>query len=50
MKKIIFARHAESEANAGGLSKPNEIVALTEKGLVQAQLLADEWLEKPSQI
>jgi broad specificity phosphatase PhoE len=50
MKKIIFARHAESEVNAGGLSKPNETVALTEKGLVQAQSLADEWLEKPSQI
>ncbi|GAA5094427.1 histidine phosphatase family protein [Wohlfahrtiimonas larvae] len=50
MKKIIFARHAESEANAGGISKPNEIVELTETGLSQAQLLADEWLEKPSQI
>lgn len=50
MKKIIFARHAESEANAGGLSRPNEIVELTEKGLAQAQTLADEWLEKPSQI
>ncbi|WP_077927244.1 histidine phosphatase family protein [Wohlfahrtiimonas populi] len=50
MKKIIFARHAESEANAGGISKPNETVELTETGLVQAQLLADEWLEKPSKI
>ena len=50
MKKIIFARHAESEANAGGISKPNEIVELTEAGLAQAQLLADEWPEQPSQI
>lgn len=50
MKKIIFARHAESEANAGGISKPNEIVELTETGLAQAQLLADEWSEQPSQI
>lgn len=50
MKKIIFARHAESEANAGGLSRPNEVIELTEKGLAQAQTLADEWLETPSQI
>lgn len=50
MKKIIFVRHAQSEANAGGVSKPNASIELTEKGLGQAQLLADEWLEEPSQI
>jgi len=50
LKKITFIRHAQSEANAGGMSKPNAEIGLTNSGLHQAKLLADCWNVKPAQI
>lgn len=40
MNTIYFIRHAESTANAGGLSRPNHQVCLTEQGQIQAQTLS----------
>lgn len=38
---IIFVRHAESEANIGGVSKPNKSIMLSPKGQIQARELAE---------
>lgn len=40
MKKIYLVRHGESEFNAGGVIKPENEIALTEKGHVQAEFIA----------
>lgn len=50
MKKIIFFRHAQSEANAGGVSKPNAEIQLTSVGQQQAALLASKYCNKPTAI
>lgn len=40
--RIIFIRHAESEANVGAVSQPNQTISLTARGHQQARaLLAD---------
>lgn len=51
MSKILMIRHGESFANAGGRADtpPNDI-PLTEKGLEQAQLLADSLTDRPDLI
>lgn len=43
MKKIYLIRHAQSEANAGLLVRPNADINITELGNTQARELAD-WL------
>ena len=50
MKKITFIRHGESAANAGGISQPNANIPLTERGIQQAQMIADQWQDSPSQV
>lgn len=50
MKKITFIRHGESAANAGGISQPNANIPLTERGIQQAQMIADQWQDTPSQV
>lgn len=53
VKKIILIRHAESEANAGGIFEHSHIVKITEKGKRQAEDLVEvilEKLDKPDRI
>lgn len=50
MKRLMFVRHGESEANTGGISRPNAEIILTEKGQQQAQKVAEHWQDAPSQI
>lgn len=50
MKKITFVRHGESEANVGGISQPNPVVELTERGKRQALEIANAWACAPSQV
>ena len=49
MKKILLIRHAESEANAGGIFVYTHIVKITETGKKQAEKLKDV-LDKPDRI
>lgn len=46
-KTLYLIRHAESEANAGGLSRPEALICLTERGQQQARLLAEFLLTLP---
>jgi len=48
MKTILFIRHAESEANAGLPTSETAKISLTSKGLLQAQLVASTFTERPS--
>ncbi|HEY4358720.1 MAG TPA: histidine phosphatase family protein [Acidobacteriaceae bacterium] len=48
--RVIFARHAESAANAGIPCDNFELIPLTEKGRLQAQTLAVSWTETPTHI
>lgn len=41
MTKLLFIRHAESLANAGGVTMPNELIPLSPYGQNQARQLAD---------
>lgn len=50
MSAIYLIRHAESTANAGGLSQPNPEVALTDKGKIQAQELAERLELVPTKV
>lgn len=50
MKKLIFFRHAESETNIGGISKPNAEIEITAKGKQQAQTLAEQFNLTPKHI
>ena len=40
MKNIYFIRHAQSEANIGGITKPNKEINLTQTGIQQAEKIA----------
>ena len=48
--RVIFARHAESAANAGISCDNFELIPLTEKGHQQAVTLAASWTETPTHI
>lgn len=50
MKNIYFIRHAESEANAGGVSQPNKEINLTTTGRLQAERVAREIAITPTKI
>jgi broad specificity phosphatase PhoE len=50
LKKILWVRHGESEANAGGASPNVANVALTTRGHEQAQAWAKNWAEPPELI
>lgn len=50
MKNIRFIRHAESLANAGGVTMPNAVIPLSECGAAQAQELARLLQCEPSQV
>lgn len=50
MKKITIYRHAESEANIGGISKPNAEILITDEGQQKAKILAQSIVEKPTKI
>lgn len=41
MKTLVFVRHAESLANAGGVTMPNAQIPLSEHGWMQARALAE---------
>jgi broad specificity phosphatase PhoE len=41
MKKLTFIRHAESVANAGGITMPHDAIPLSDLGRLQARELAD---------
>ncbi|MGB4812201.1 MAG: histidine phosphatase family protein [Methylophilaceae bacterium] len=47
-KSIYFIRHGESTANAGGKTVEHQAIPLSEKGLQQAQLIAETLNIKPS--
>lgn len=47
---VIFIRHAQSETNIGGISKPNAQIRLSPLGEIQAQELTDHIQTKPSHI
>ena len=49
-KGIMLIRHAESEANAGGVTVTPESIALTERGHQQARALADSLDAAPTLI
>lgn len=44
---IIFVRHAGSETNIGGVSKPNKNISLSSKGQIQARELAEKIHSRP---
>ncbi len=48
--KILYIRHAQSEANAGGRTIDPASIAITEKGYAQSVSLAEEISEKPDLI
>lgn len=48
--KILLIRHAESEANAGLRTSDPAAISLTEKGIVQAIKLAEQFSEAPDLI
>lgn len=50
MKTIIFIRHGESLANAGGMTMAHDAIPLSELGKVQAQALAVALDLQPSKI
>lgn len=50
MKTLTFVRHAQSFANAGGITMPNEAIPLSELGLGQAEQLATLWPLAPTAI
>lgn len=50
MKTLTFIRHAESVANAGGVTMPNELIPLSLGGQAHAQQLANALDLIPSQI
>lgn len=49
-KILYFIRHAESSANAGGVSVEHSIIPLSEKGVEQAQALVNTLQIIPSQV
>ena len=50
MKTIWFIRHAESLSNAGFPTDTPHAIGLSEKGLVQAKALAEQWRTEPDLI
>lgn len=48
MRGILFVRHAESVANAGGITMPNNEIPLSEAGSQAALELAEKLPAKPS--
>ncbi len=50
MQDIWLIRHAESLANAGMATDSYDAIALTDKGLQQAEQLANKWLRQPDLI
>lgn len=50
MKEVWLIRHAESTANAGAATYSPEVIPLTEKGLAQAQSVADQISKRPDLI
>ena len=50
MTVIRFVRHAESHANAGGVTMPNALIPLSPRGLAQAAQLPDALAAFPSQV
>ena len=47
---VTFIRHAQSETNIGGVSKPNALITLSPYGETQAEDLATHIQEKPSHV
>jgi len=47
---ITFIRHAQSEANTGGVSKPNPIIELSPLGQQQALELVTKISQKPARV
>ncbi|MBI0113524.1 histidine phosphatase family protein [Gilliamella apicola] len=50
MKNIYFIRHAQSEANTGGITKPNKEINLTADGMLQAKKIAQNFDVIPTEI
>lgn len=50
MTVIRFVRHAESQANAGGVTMPNAVIPLSSRGLAQAAQLPEALSVFPSQV
>jgi broad specificity phosphatase PhoE len=50
MKKVYFVRHGESDANAGGIIKPENEVALTELGHQQAAFMGERAKKLDAQV
>jgi len=50
MKILTMYRHAESEANIGGISRPNAEIEITESGRLHAEQVAEKIINKPSKI
>lgn len=50
MKEIRLIRHAESHANAGGATSTPRDIPLSDKGHLQARVLADSFTERPELI
>jgi len=50
MKEVWLIRHAESTANAGAATYSPEVIPLTEKGLEQAQAVANQIRKRPDLI
>lgn len=48
MTRLLFIRHAESLANAGGVTMPNHLIPLSPYGYNQARQLADALDVTPS--
>ena len=49
-RTIYFIRHGESVSNAGGVTMEHHAIPLSDKGILQAQLVADTLAIKPSQV
>ncbi len=47
---LIFIRHAESVSNAGGVTMPHEAIPLSERGMQQAETLADALPAAPAAV
>ena len=50
MTVIRFVRHAESQANAGGVTMPNAVIPLSPRGFAQAEQLPEALSVSPSQV
>lgn len=50
MKTVTFVRHAQSVANAGGITMPHDAIPLSNLGILQAQELASTLRVKPARV